>query len=98
MNGQNNSVQSEFNTNECIPTDSRSVARMPEMDLAEAILVQAMIDYFNTKELFDFKSRRIYREVKAWIFNNSESIYSFQNICHFLNLDPDAVREAILNS
>jgi hypothetical protein len=69
----------------------------PEKRLMLAILEDA-IDCFQ-KYIFarDGRGKRIFREEEDWIFEeNSDRLFSFENICQVLGFNPKYVRNGLL--
>ena len=40
--------------------------------------------------------REAYRDAKQWIFSDDQEFPSFLAICGYIDLDPDAVREKVM--
>lgn len=67
-----------------------------ERRLIVAVLEDAVCCY--QKHLFsrDNKGRRLFREAEAWMMSgDKEAPYSFENICEFLSLNPDHLRQGL---
>ena len=69
----------------------------PYRKLACAILIDAyemVRDYANSADA----AERL-KAVKDWLWfesEDTEEVFSFENICSYLHLDPDAIREALI--
>ena len=65
-----------------------------EKDLMRAVLRDAIWDYRK-----NMKVRNIhFREAREWLFAaNDESLFSFENICETLDLDPVLIRKELRN-
>jgi hypothetical protein len=70
---------------------------VPEEELMLAVLEDALFCF--RKYLFarDKKGKAIFRETADWIIEeDSDWIFSFENICEFLRLSPSCIRAALL--
>ncbi|MGH7796300.1 MAG: hypothetical protein ACREQ2_15630 [Candidatus Binatia bacterium] len=68
----------------------------PERALLAALLQDAIHDYRKFKKARDREGRERFREVEEWINESaSDWIFSFNNVCELLNLEPDCVRRAL---
>jgi len=68
----------------------------PERRLMVAVLRLGVGDYLKHAGARDPKSREVWREVEVWVEDRDPSwIFSFENICHVLELDPDYVRRGL---
>jgi hypothetical protein len=86
------------------PTDTALVERLlkkksreKEEALVLAILSDAIECY--QKYLFakDYKGRKLFQEAEAWILErNSDWLFSFDNVCELLCLQPDYIRQGLL--
>lgn len=65
---------------------------LPEQELLVAILDRAVLDFCGREGDLHIKA-------KSWLFddNSLDDTFSFCSICAYLNLDPSAIRERILN-
>lgn len=62
--------------------------------LMTAVLEDALVHY--CRRGFSRRERRLRRESEEWIISrNQDFTFSFENICAYLYLDPDAVRTAL---
>ncbi|HEY7164616.1 MAG TPA: hypothetical protein VIB79_08650 [Candidatus Binatia bacterium] len=82
-----------------LQTMRRKTLLEPETKLMVAILEDA-IDCFQANALGrDVRSRRLFNEAAAWILAaENEWVFSFQNICEHLALDPAYVRRGLFRS
>src|ERR1044072_2249514 len=80
-----------------LQTMRRKTLLEPETKLMVAILQDA-IDSFQTNLLArDARSARLVNEAAAWIMaTDAEWVFSFQNICEPLSLDPSYVRHGLI--
>ena len=76
-----------------LDTFRRSEHLQPEKTLLAAILEDAVQEYRKYSRAHDPKSKSRFHEVEKW-FNrrDKEWIFSFENICELLGLDPEYVR------
>ena len=89
--GVEEKVASLFQPDDLLP------AQYPEKKLMLAILDDA-IDCFQ-KYIFAYNSRRkaIFHEAEDWILEeNSDRLFSFENICEVLGFNPKYVRKGLL--
>ena len=74
----------------------RSEPVEPEKALLAAILEDAIHDYRKYKKARDREGKERFRAAAEWIMESAgDWIFSFNNVCELLNLDPDYVRRAI---
>ena len=91
MMGGDTSVADQF-----FATLRRSEHLEPEKDLLMAILQDAIHDYRKYRLARDPDGKARFREVKEWIMAGGNGwIFSFNNICELLGLDPDYVRQGV---
>lgn len=67
----------------------------------EALMLAVLengVEFFQTYVLAkDKKGKELFQEAEEWIFEkNSDWFFSFENICEFLLLDPNYMREGLL--
>jgi len=68
----------------------------PEKALLIAILEDAVREYRKFAGAQDREGKERSREVEEWIFSQDrEWIFSFNNVCELLDLDPDYVRRGL---
>ena len=66
----------------------------PYLALANAVLEDAIYCYIRYYGKKDRRSRNLFDEVSGYVeTKNATYPYSFEDICHFLNLEPDYVRK-----
>jgi len=83
------------------PTDSgvledlfRKITRDGEKRLMLAILENATEDFQKYALATDKRGRLLYEDAEAWIFDKHDpSLFSFENICEHLQLDPEYMRQ-----
>lgn len=83
--------------NEFLETLTKRSAREGEQALMLAILDDAIACF--QKYLFaqNKKGKALFREAEDWILEeNSDWIFSFENICEVLELDPKYVRQGLM--
>ena len=73
--------------------------RCPESRLMLAVLddaIQCFLRFRNTKKR---KEQKVFQATKDWILNKeSDRIFSFENVCEVVEIDPDCVRAALFRS
>ena len=78
-------------------TFRRSERFEPEKILIAAILEDAVHEYRKYRRAGDPKGKKRFRDAEKWIMNRSSDwIFSFDNVCELLGLDPEYVRRGIL--
>jgi hypothetical protein len=76
----------------------RSHAVSPERSLALAVLWQAFDDLSKHRFATRRRQQRFYIETYRWVASESRDWpFSFVNLCDTLNLDPEAVRDRLLD-
>jgi len=66
-----------------------------ERDLMLAVLedgIACFQDYFFKPSR---RNQKLFLEAKNWISSNDDDVFSFNNICDTLDLDPDALRKGL---
>lgn len=82
---------------EYIATFKRKLHLEPERKLMLAVLEDAITCYRRFAGVGAGKGRKLYREVEDWFMEEqSEWLFSFNNICEVLGFDPQYVRQGIL--
>ena len=77
----------------------RSEHLEPEKALLVAILDDAIHQYRKYKNARDTAGKERFRETEEWIKSeDNDWIFSFNNICELLGLNPDYVRHTLLDS
>jgi hypothetical protein len=75
----------------------RQTALAPEQDLMCAVLEDAIACYRNHLPAGNMRGKILFREAEEWIFTKkSDWIFSFENICDVLALNPGYVRQGLL--
>ena len=79
-----------------LATFRRSELLEPEKTLLAAILEDAVQEYRKYGQVDDPKSKTRFNEVEEW-FNrrDKEWIFSFDNVCELLGLDPEYIRRRL---
>ena len=77
---------------------SKKDIREREERLMQAVLENA-IEYFQKYVLAeDEKGKKLFQEEEEWILEkNSDWLFSFENICEALRLDPNYIRQGLLS-
>ena len=87
------------------PTDSGLLERLLRKNIQEgeeglmlAVLADA-VEYFQKYALAeDEKGKKLFQEEEEWILEkNSDWLFSFENICEALRLDPNYIRQGLLS-
>ena len=83
-------------TQEYLSTFRRSEQFEPEFALLRAILEDAVHCYRKYQSAQDRAGRERFLEVEAWIMaSHSDWIFSFENVCELLGIDPVYVRQKL---
>jgi hypothetical protein len=109
FNGKEGTPVSESNVNimsgdssaaqQYLDTFRRSEHLEPERALIAAILEDAIHEYRRFRRARDTKGKERFREAEQWIVHGGNDwIFSFENVCDFLGLDPDCMRRRLLDS
>jgi hypothetical protein len=94
MIGADASVQQQY-----LDTVRRSEHLEPEKALLVALLDDAIHTYRKYRTTRDRAGRKRFREAEEWIMGaGSDWIFSFNNVCELLGLDPDFVRRGVIES
>jgi hypothetical protein len=82
---------------EYFATFCKKVRREPETDLMSAVLQDA-IDCFQTHVLAqNTRGKRLFVEAESWLLDKDcDWIFSFENICEALGIDPNFLRKELL--
>ena len=76
----------------------RGSGHSPERELAAAVLENAMADLRNYRYARRRRRQRFYMAGVQWVASDDrEWPFSFVNLCEFLKLSPDALREELLH-
>jgi hypothetical protein len=74
-----------------------NAAHTPEMKLIAAVLEDAIDCYVKNLGAKTRRGKRICNEAEEWIFGeNDDWIFSFENICETLKLEPNYIRRVLL--
>lgn len=69
----------------------------PEKRLMLAILEDAICCFQENSAAKHGKSKRRFDDVKRWLFNTGDGwVFSFENICNVLELNPEYVRKGLI--
>ena len=73
-------------------------AQTPERSLLLAILERAAADLRNFRYARQRSNQRLYMDAYLWVASDDRShAFAFENVCEFLKLSPDNVREKLLH-
>jgi hypothetical protein len=71
----------------------------PEKALIAAILEDAIHEYHKYRDTRDAAGKERFREAEEWIMHEGDEwIFSFDNVCEFLGLDPEYLRRGLLET
>lgn len=71
--------------------------RTGEYRLLVAVLQDAVIDWFRYRGASHPRGRRLFEEVSSWFATTDQvSLFSFENICAHLGIDPNYLRRGLL--
>jgi hypothetical protein len=74
----------------------RSAEYGPERRLLVAVLEQGVNDYLKHAGAREPRELELWHEVEAWVEDRDASwLFSFENICHVLELEPDYLRRGL---
>jgi len=80
------------------PARSRALLH-PELGLMAAVLEDAALICRARRTACNRRGRNLIQETEAWFRSEDrEWLFSFRNICDALDLDPLAVRDAVMNT
>ena len=70
--------------------------RQPGIRLMSAVLEDALHCYFMNVQMRSRREKRIFAETEEWFFSTeSDGLFTFENICSLLGIDPDCVRRGL---
>jgi hypothetical protein len=79
-----------------VDTFRRSEHLAPEKSLLAAILEDAVQEYRKYSRAHDANGKKRFREAEEWIMRGGNYwIFSFDNVCDLLGLDPEYVRRGL---
>jgi hypothetical protein len=82
-----------------LETFRRKIPLEPEIKLMFAILEDAVVCFYKYALARSRKKERLFREAEDWILeHDSDWIFSFENICSTLGLDPGYLRRGLTQS
>jgi hypothetical protein len=68
----------------------------PERQLMFAVLELAVNDYLTYAGARDARRQALFRDAEGWVDDrDARWLYSFENVCNVLGLDPDCLREGL---
>ena len=71
----------------------RNRFRQPEFELMLAVLEDALQCFFTNVQMRSRREKRIFTETEEWfICIESDGVFTFENICSVLGIDPDYIR------
>jgi hypothetical protein len=78
------------------PAVAEHIRRQPECQLLWAVLENGVEEYRKYATSTSRRGKRLFREAEAWIMQNDPTwLFSFVNICHILEIDPDYLRTVL---
>jgi hypothetical protein len=86
-----------FEPDVLLPDQLRRRAELdPERRLMVAVLEQGVNDYLRHAGAREPRELELWHEIEAWVEDRDASwLFSFENICHVLDLDPDYLRRGL---
>jgi len=79
-----------------LKTSRRTVHLEPEKHLMHAILEEAIKTFRLHVSTKSRRERRMFLEAELWIMDRTDDwLFSFENVCDVLGLDPDFVRSGL---
>ena len=76
--------------------DRRGRSLGPERRLVLAILEDAILTFQDNHAARDGKKKRLFDQAHVWLFNVSDDwVFSFENICHLLEFNPEYIRKGL---
>jgi hypothetical protein len=74
-----------------------SLAQTPEMKLVAAVLKDGIDSYVKQLSAKPRRGKRFLNEAEQWFFSNDEDwLFSFENVCGILKIDPGYIRRCLL--
>ena len=81
---------------EYFDTFRRTIPIEPEKKLMLAVLADALTCFQKYLSARKRKGKNLFREAEEWIFgDNDDHLFSFENICEVIGLDPQYVRRLL---
>jgi hypothetical protein len=76
--------------------DRRGQSLGPEKRLALAILEDAIVTFQYNHAARDGQKKRLFEQAQVWLFNVIDDwVFSFENICHVLEFNPEYIRKGL---
>ena len=83
--------------NEYLHVYQSSFAQLPEIKLAAAVLKDGIDSYIKHLSAKPRRGRKLINEAEDWFLSKDENwLFSFENVCGILKLEPDYIRRALL--
>lgn len=83
--------------NEYLHVYQSSLAQTPEMKLVAAVLKDGIDSYIKYLSAKPRRGRKLINEAEEWFLSKDEKwLFSFENVCGILKLEPDYIRRALL--
>lgn len=83
--------------NEYLHVYQSSFAQTPEMKLVAAVLKDGIDSYIKYLSAKPRRRRKLINETEEWFLSKDETwLFSFENVCAILKLEPDYIRRALL--
>jgi hypothetical protein len=78
------------------PAVTESIQKHPECRLLWAVLQEGIETYMKYAAATGRRGQRLFAEAEQWIMQDDDRwLYSFMNICHALDLNPDYLRSGL---
>ena len=93
-----NMIGDTLTTQQYVDRFRRSEHIEPERLLVAAILEDAIQEYRKYSRAYNANGKRRFRDAEEWIMydgNDCDWIFSFDNVCNFLGLDPEYIRHRV---
>lgn len=59
------------------------------------VIIRAVYDWVTYRDSTKFQFKKLAESAEVWIFHDSHVFNSFENICHYISLDPTKVRARV---
>jgi hypothetical protein len=56
------------------------------------VIIRAVFDWVTYKDAADLRQLKLAQGASVWLFSKSELFNSFENVCYYLDLNPDNIR------
>lgn len=83
--------------NEYLHVYQGNYSETPEVRLVAAVLQDGINSYIKCMSARTRRGRKLVSEAEEWFLSKDEGwLFSFENVCGILNLEPDHIRRALL--